>query len=139
MLEPKKLKYRRIFRGKNKGKSTRGSEVSFGEFGLQSKTRGFISSREIEAARRAIRNHASRGGKLWIRVFPHKPITSKGGEGRMGGGKGPLDHYAVVVKPGRMLFELAGLPEEVAREAFRLAGHKLSVETAFVKKGEYYE
>jgi len=136
MLEPKKLKYRRTFRGKNRGLSLRGSEVSFGEFGLQSKTRGRISSRQIEAARRAIRNHASRGGKLWIRIFPQKPVTSKGGEGRMGAGKGPLDHYEAVIKPGRMIFELAGLPEEVAREAFRLAGHKLPVKTVFIKKGE---
>lgn len=136
MLEPKKMKYRRVFRGKNRGKSLRGSEVSFGEFGLQAKTRGHISSRQIEAARRAIRNSAKRGGKLWIRLFPHKPVTSKGGEGRMGSGKGPLDHYVAVVKPGMMLFELSGLPEEAAREAFRLAGHKLSVKTKFIVKGE---
>lgn len=136
MLEPKRLKYRRIFRGKNRGKSLRGGEISFGEFGLKAKTRGHVSSRQIEAARRAIRNYARRGGKLWIRVFPHKPITSKGGEGRMGGGKGPLDHYVAVIKPGCILFELSGLPEDVAREAFRLASHKLSVQTTFVTKGD---
>ena len=136
MLEPKKMKYRRIFRGKNRGKSHRGNEISFGEFGLKAKTRGHITSRQIEAARRAIRNHAKRGGKLWIRIFPHKPITDKGGEGRMGGGKGPVDHFAAVIKPGKVLFELSGLPEETAREAFRLASHKLSVKTTFVKRGE---
>ena len=136
MLEPKKMKYRRIFRGKNRGKSHRGNEISFGEFGLKAKTRGHITSRQIEAARRAIRNHAKRGGKLWIRIFPHKPITDKGGEGRMGGGKGPVDHFAAVIKPGKVLFERSGLPEETAREAFRLASHKLSVKTTFVKRGE---
>jgi large subunit ribosomal protein L16 len=110
MLEPKKLKFRRVFRGKNYGKGLRGSEISFGEFALQVKARGSISSSQIESARRAIRNYARRGGKLWIRIFPHKPITSKGGEGRMGSGKGPLDHYVAVVKPGQILFELSGLP-----------------------------
>lgn len=136
MLEPRKLKYRRVFRGRNKGKSTRGSEVSFGEYGLQARTRGYITSRQIESARRAIRNYARRGGKLWIRVFPHKPITSKGGEGRMGGGKGPLDHYAAPIKPGKVLFEIAGLPEDVVREAFRLAGHKLPLKVKVIKRGE---
>ena len=136
MLEPRKRKYRREFRGKNRGKSTRGSEISFGEYGLQAKERGRITSRQIESARRAIRNYAKRGGKLWIRMFPHTPVTSKGGEGRMGAGKGPLDHYEVKVKPGKMLFELAGLSEDVAKEAFRLAGFKLPVKTSFVKRGE---
>lgn len=134
MLEPKKLKFRRVFTGKNYGKGLRGSDISFGEFALQSKDRGSVSSRQIEAARRAIRNYAKRGGKLWIRVFPHRPVTSKGGEGRMGSGKGPLDHYEAVIKPGQVLFELSGLPEETAREAFRLAGHKLAVRTTFMKK-----
>ena len=136
MLEPRKRKYRREFRGKNRGKSTRGSEISFGEYGLQAKERGRITSRQIESARRAIRNYAKRGGKLWIRMFPHTPVTSKGGEGIMGAGKGPLDHYEVKVKPGKMLFELAGLSEDVAKEAFRLAGFKLPVKTSFVKRGE---
>ena len=136
MLEPRKMKYRRAFRGKNKGLSTRGNEVSFGEYGLQSKTRAHITSRQIESARRAIRNYAKRGGKLWIRIFPHKPISSKGGESRMGRGKGPLDHYVAVIKPGHVLFEIAGLPEEVVKEAFRLASHKLPVKTKIIKRGE---
>ncbi|OQX51484.1 50S ribosomal protein L16 [candidate division CPR3 bacterium 4484_211] len=134
MLEPKKIKYRRQFRGRMKGLAYRGNKLSFGEFGLKSLGRGWVSAAQIEAARRAIRNYTKRSGKLWIRVFPAKPITKKPPEVRMGAGKGPFSHYAVVVKPGMLLFELAGIEEKVAREAFRLAKHKLPVKTLIVSR-----
>ena len=134
MLSPKKLKYRKPQRGTMAGNSTRGLNISFGEYGLKSLGRGWVSAREIEAARRAMTRHIRRGGQVWIRIFPYKPITNHGSESVMGSGKGSVDHYASVVKPGHMLFEMAGVPEDMAREAMRLASHKLSVKTKFVVK-----
>ena len=134
MLLPKKVKYRKQQRGNNRGIAVRGSTISFGEFALKSVDRGLISSRQIESARKAIMHETKRGGKLWIRIFPDKAITTKGVETPMGGGKGAPDHYVFAVKPGRMLFELEGVTETIAKEAFRKAGDKLSVKTKFVKK-----
>ena len=133
MLLPKKAKYRKQFRGKIKGVATRGSRLNFGEFGLKALEPCWITSRQIEAARKAIVGRTKRGGKLWIRIFPDKPVTQKPAEVRMGKGKGPVDHYVAVVKPGRVLFELAGVPEDVAREALERAAQKLSIETRIVK------
>ncbi len=133
-LEPKKTKYRSAFRGRMKGKAQRGSSLAFGEYGLKAMDRCWLSSAQIEAARKAIRHHAKRGGKLWIRVFPDKPVSKKPPETRMGRGKAPFDHWVVVIKPGRILFEMTGLPEEVAKEAMRLASHKLPIQTKFIKK-----
>jgi len=134
MLEPKKLKYRRQFKGKNRGKATRGTLVSYGEYGLKALTHGAITAREIEAARKAIRGYVKRGGKVWIRIFPDVPVTKKPAEVRMGSGKGPFDHYIAKIKPGRLLFEMSGVEEEVAKEAMRRGGHKLRVRTRFVRK-----
>ncbi len=134
MLQPKRLKYRKQFRGRMRGKAYRGSNVEFGEYALQAVEPSWVTSRQIEAARRAIVRHVKRGGKLWIRVFPDKPVTQKPAETRMGSGKGSVDHYVAVVKPGRIIFEIAGVPEPVAREAFRLAGHKLPMKTQFLVK-----
>jgi large subunit ribosomal protein L16 len=116
----------------------RGCEVSFGDFGLQATSCGRVTSRQIEAARIAMTRHVKRGGKVWIRIFPDKPISKKPAETRMGKGKGGPDHWVAVVKPGRVLYELDGVPEEMAKEAFRLAGHKLSVGTRFIKRGEVF-
>lgn len=134
MLQPKQRKYKKEFRGKMGGLDLRGSELAFGEFGIQSIDRGWIRSREIEAARKTIVNYTSRKGKLWIKIFPHKPYTKKSDEVVRGGGKGDVDHYVAVIKPGRILFEIGGLPEEVAREALRLASSKLSLRTRFISK-----
>ena len=136
MLQPKRMKYRKQFRGRMKGKAYRGAEIAFGDYGLQALEPAWITSRQIEAARRAIVRHVKRGGKLWIRIFPDKPVTKKPAETRMGSGKGSVDHYVAVVKPGRILFEISGVSEEVAREAFRLAAHKLPIKTQFVVKEE---
>jgi len=119
-----------------KGLAYRGSDVSFGDYGLQATTCGRVTSRQIEAARIAMTRYVKRGGKVWIRIFPDKPISKKPAETRMGKGKSGPDHWVAVVKPGRVLYELDGVPEDIAREAFRLAGHKLSVRTRFVKRGE---
>jgi len=135
MLLPKKAKYRRTFRGKMKGISHRGSVIAFGEYGLKSLGRAWVSSRQIEAARKAITHHTKRGGKLWIRVFPDKPVTKKPNEVRMGGGKGGVDHYVAVVKPGRILFEISSVPEELAKEAMARAARKLPIKTKFVSAG----
>lgn len=135
MLAPKRVKHRKVQKGRMRGVSRRGSEVSFGDFGLQAVSCGFITSRQIESARIAMTRYVKRGGKVWIRIFPDKPISKKPAETRMGKGKGAPDHWVAVVKPGRMLYELDGVPEDVAREAFRLAGHKLPVGTRFVKRG----
>lgn len=132
MLQPKRVKFRKHHRGHRRGIATDGNQVSFGEFGLQSLEAAWIDSRQIEAARRAITHHMRRGGKVWIRIFPDKPVTAKPAETRMGSGKGAPDHWVAVVKPGRMLFEISGVREELAREALRLAGHKLPVGTRFV-------
>ena len=132
MLMPKRVKYRKPHRGSRGGAAHRGSQVSFGEFGLQAMEAAWIDSRQIESARRAITGHIKRGGKVWIRIFPHKSVTSKPAETRMGSGKGAPDHWVAVIKPGRMLFELSGVREEVAAEAMRKAGHKLPIRTRFV-------
>ena len=134
MLLPKRTKYRKQHRGRMKGRAGRGNTISFGEYGLQALEPCWMTSRQIEAARRAIVRHVKRGGKLWIRVFPDKPVTAKPAETRMGGGKGAVDHWVAVVKPGRMIFEIAGVPEEDAREAMRLASHKLPIKTRFVSR-----
>ena len=136
MLMPKRTKYRKAHRGRMKGKATRGNSLSFGEFGLQALEPCWMTSRQIEAARRAIVRHVKRGGKLWIRVFPDKPVTAKAAETRMGAGKGAVDHWVAVVKPGRMIFEIAGVQEDAAREAMRLASHKLPIRTRFVSRQE---
>ena len=134
MLVPKRVKHRKVQKGKNRGFCYRGSEVAFGDFGLQATTRGFVTARQIEAARIAMTRYVKRGGKVWIRVFPDKPRSKKPLETRMGQGKGGPDHWVAVIKPGRILYELDGVPEETAREAFRLAGHKLSVATRFMRR-----
>jgi len=136
MLMPKKVKFRKTQKGNMKGKAYRGSEVSFGQYGLKALEPGWITSRQIEAARVAITRHVKRGSKLWIRIFPDKPITKKPAETRMGKGKGNLEYWVAVVKPGRILYEMSGVPEDVAREALRLASHKLPVATRFVKREE---
>jgi len=134
MLSPKRVKHRKVQKGRMRGTALRGSDVSFGDFGLQATTCGWLTARQIEAARIALTRHVKRGGKVWIRVFPDKPVSKKPAETRMGTGKGAPDHWVAVVKPGRILYEIEGVPEDVAREAFRLAGHKLSVETRFLKR-----
>ena len=134
MLMPKRVKYRKQMRGRMRGKALRGSEVSFGEYGLQALEPCWMTSRQIEAARRAIVRYVRRGGKVWIRVFPDKPVTAKPAETRMGSGKGAVDHWVAVIKPGRVLFEITGVPEESAKEAMRLAAHKLPIKTQFVRR-----
>lgn len=132
MLLPKRTKFRKTMRGKNRGISQRGAELSFGEFGLKAMDRGFVSSRQIESARKAITGATKRGGKMWIRIFPSKPITKKPLEVRMGKGKGAVDHYVAVVKPGKIIFELSGIDDATAKEAFRLAATKLPFKTKFL-------
>ena len=134
MLSPKKTKYRKQFKGNNGGLALRGNSVAFGDFGLKAVDRARMTAREIEAARRAMARHVKRGGQIWIRVFPDVPITKKPLEVRMGSGKGNVEYWIAKVKPGKVLFEMEGVTEEVAREAFRLAGSKLSVSTTFVKR-----
>jgi large subunit ribosomal protein L16 len=129
MLMPKKVKFRKQMRGRMKGMAMRGNKLSFGDFGLQALTPGWLTSRQIESARIAITRHVKRGGKVWIRIFPHKPITKKPAETRMGKGKGSPEAWVAVVKPGRVLYELEGVTESVAREAMRLASHKLPIKT----------
>lgn len=136
MLMPKKVKYRKMMKGRMYGSAHRGSTVAFGEYGLKALEPGWVTSRQIEAARIAITRHARRGIKVWIRIFPDKPITKKPAETRMGKGKGAPEYWVAVVKPGRVLYEVAGVPEDVAREAFRLAAHKLAIGTRFVKREE---
>lgn len=134
MLMPKRVKYRKQFRGRMRGKASRGAEVQFGDFGLQAVEPAWITSRQIEAARRAIVRHIKRRGKVWIRIFPDKPVTKRPAETRMGKGKGPVDHWVAVVKPGRVMFELGGVSEEIAKEAMRLASHKLPIKTRFLTR-----
>jgi large subunit ribosomal protein L16 len=129
VLQPKRTKYRKAQRGRLRGKATRGAELAFGDFGLQAVTRGYLTAREIEAARVAMTRHAKRGGKVWIRVFPDKPMTKRPPETRMGKGKGNPEFWVAGVKPGRILYEMEGVTDDVAREALRLAAHKLSVRT----------
>lgn len=134
MLTPRRAKYRKQQRGRLKGISYRGNRISFGEFGLLSEGSGWISSRQIEAARRAVTHYTKRGGRIWIRIFPDKPITKKPAEVRMGGGKGDVHEFVAPVRPGRMIFEIGGVPKDVAFEALRLAAHKLPVKTLIVDK-----
>lgn len=134
MLQPKRTKFRKQQKGRNYGLASRGNAVSFGEYGLKAVTRGPITARQIEAGRRAINRHVKRGGKVWIRVFPDKPITAKPLEVRQGKGKGNVDHWAFPVQPGRVLYEIEGVSEELAREAFRRAAAKLPVKTTFVQR-----
>jgi len=134
MLQPSRVKYKKQHRGRLKGTAQSGNVLTFGEFGLQAQEAAWVTSRQIEAARRAIVHEVRRGGKVWIRIFPDKPVTAKPAETRMGSGKGSLDHWVAVVKPGRILFEIAGVKEEAAREAMRLASHKLPINTKFVRR-----
>jgi large subunit ribosomal protein L16 len=136
MLMPRKLKHRKVARGKMKGISNRGCELSFGKYGLKSQGRGWVSARQLESARRAITHYIKRGGEVWVRVFPDKPITKTAAETGMGGGKGSLDHFVAVVLPGRIIFEMDGISEEIAREALRLGSQKLSIQTSFIKRKE---
>ena len=131
MLLPKRVKYRRVHRGRLKGKATRGNTVTYGDFGLQALEPAWITSNQIEAARVAMTRYTKRGGKVWIKIFPDKPITEEPAETRMGSGKGSPEYWVAVVKPGRVMFEIAGVPEEVAREALRLAMHKLPIKCKF--------
>lgn len=137
MLMPRRTKYRKAFRGRMKGKASRGNKVEFGEFGLQSTGPAWITARQIEAARRAVVRYVKRGGKVVIRIFPDKPVTVKPAETRMGSGKGAVDHWVAVVRPGTIMFEISGVTEEQAREAFRLAAHKLPVSTQFVTRQQF--
>jgi len=134
MLMPKRVKYRKQMRGRMRGKAVRGAEVQFGDYGLQALEPVWLTSRQIEAARRAMVRYIKRRGKIWIRVFPDKPVTQKAAETRMGKGKGSVEFWVAVIKPGRVLFEMAGVEEELAREALRLAAHKLPCKTKFVKR-----
>lgn len=136
MLSPKRIKYRKRQKGKMRGLSLRGSEISFGDFGLQATECGWLTSRQIEAGRIALTRHVKRGGQVWIRVFPDKPLSKKPAETRMGKGKGNPETWVAVVKPGRVIYELEGVPEDVAREAFRLCGHKLPISTKFLTRRE---
>lgn len=135
MLAPKKIKHRKRHKGRTNGKATRGADISFGTFGLKSLEPGLITARQIEAARIAITRHVKRGGKVWIRIFPDKPVTKKPAETRMGKGKGPVEGWVAVVLPGRILYEMDGVTKEVAKEALRLASHKLPVATKFIERG----
>ena len=134
MLQPKRTKFRKQQKGRNRGLAQVGNRVSFGEFGLKATTRGFVTARQIEAARRAITRYVKRGGKLWIRVFPDKPISKKPVEVRMGKGKGNVEFWVAPIQPGRVMYEIQGVTEDQAREAFRLASAKLAVQTTFVKR-----
>lgn len=134
MLSPKKMKYRKQQRGRMTGKAFRGSSLTYGEFGLQATECGYISSRQIEAARIAMTRHVKRGGKMWIRFFPDKPLTKKPAEVRMGKGKGPTESWVSVIKPGKILYEMEGVSKELAKEALRLASHKLPIKTRFIER-----
>lgn len=136
MLQPKKRKYRKEFRGKIKGNATRGTKVNFGDWGLKALGRGWFTSRQIEATRRTISHHTKRTGKIWIRVFPHKPISRKAPGAKMGSGKGDVEEYAAIIKPGRVLLEIGGIKKELALEALKKAAHKIPMKTRIVKRGE---
>jgi large subunit ribosomal protein L16 len=136
MLQPKRVKYRRAFRGRRTGLATRGSSIKFGDFALKSQDSGWVTARQIESARRSITHHTKRGGRLWIRIFPDKPVTKKPPETRMGSGKGAVDHYVAVVKPGSILFEMSGVSPEAAYEAMKKASAKLPIEVKFVTTEE---
>ena len=139
MLMPKRVKYRRVQRGRMKGKATRGNVVTYGEFGLAAQEPGWIKSNQIEAARIAMTRYTKRGGQVWIKIFPDKPVTAKPAETRMGSGKGAPEYWCAVVKPGRVLFEMKGVPEETAREALRLASHKMPIRCKFIKREDNQE
>ncbi|MCL2579084.1 MAG: 50S ribosomal protein L16 [Oscillospiraceae bacterium] len=139
MLLPKRVKYRRVQRGRMKGKATRGNFIAYGDFGLQATEPAWITSNQIEAARIAMTRHIKRGGQVWIKIFPDKPITEKPAETRMGSGKGSPEYWVAVVKPGRVLFEIGGVSEELAREAMRLAHHKLPIKCKFIRKSDEQE
>ncbi len=139
MLQPKRTKYRKAQKGRNRGLAHRGSSISFGSFGLKTLDAGWITNRQIESARIAMTRYMKREGNVWIRIFPDKPITAKPQEVRMGKGKGPLSHYVAVVRPGRIMFEMDGVPLETAKEALRLAAQKLPVQTKFVIRADYTE
>jgi len=134
MLQPKRVKYRKSHKGNRRGSASSGNTITFGDFGLQAMEPAWLTARQIEAARRAMTRHVRRGGNIWIRIFPDKPVTKKAAETRMGSGKGAPDHWVAVVKPGRILFEMTGVDEPVAKEAMRLASHKLPIDTRFVTK-----
>ena len=134
MLQPKRTKFRKMMKGRNRGLAHRGSKISFGEYGLKAVGRGRVTARQIEAARRAMTRHIKRGGKIWIRVFPDKPITNKPLEVRMGKGKGNVEYWVALIQPGKVLYEMEGVSEELAREAFALAAAKLPIATTFVKR-----
>ncbi|MGM0614192.1 50S ribosomal protein L16 [Halomonas sp. CH40] len=134
MLQPKRLKFRKVQKGRNRGLAQRGSKISFGEYGLKATGRGRITARQIEAGRRAITRHVKRGGKIWIRVFPDKPISKKPLEVRMGKGKGSVEYWVAQIQPGRVLYEIEGVSEELAREAFELAAQKMPISTTFAKR-----
>jgi large subunit ribosomal protein L16 len=136
MLMPKRVKWRKQMRGRMKGKASRGTEVTFGDYGLQALEPGWVTARQIEAARRTLVRYMRRRGKVWIRIYPDKPVTQRAAETRMGKGKGAVDHWVAVVKPGRMLFELSGLSEEGAKDALRLAAHKLAIKTKFTERAD---
>ena len=136
MLMPKRVKHRKMMRGRMKGKAQRGNFLAYGDYGLVATQPGWITSNQIEAARQAMTRHTKRGGQVWIKIFPDKSVTAKPAETRMGSGKGAPEYWVAVVKPGRVMFEMAGVSEEVAREALRLAGHKLPIKTKFVKREE---
>ncbi len=136
MLMPKKVKFRKHQRGTNKGIATRGATISFGDYALKAEDRGLVTSRQIEAARKAISHKTKRGGKLWIRIFPHKSVSKKPQETRMGSGKSPPDHFAAVVKPGKIIFEMSGVTEDIAKAAFRRAADKLPLKTRFISREE---
>jgi large subunit ribosomal protein L16 len=137
MLMPKRVKHRKMQRGRLRGLAHRGSQISFGNYGLQAVESEYVNSRQIEAARRAIMRYIRRGGKVWIRIFPDKPFTKRAAETRMGSGKGNVEYWMAAVKPGRIIFELAGVREDIAREAFRLAAHKLPMRTQFVAREDH--
>jgi large subunit ribosomal protein L16 len=138
MLMPKRVKYMKQFRGRMKGMASRGTEIQFGDYGLQALEPGWITARQIEAARRALVRYMRRRGKVWIRIFPDKPVTKRAAESRMGKGKGAVDHWVAVVKPGRILFEISGVTREGAQEAMRLANHKLPIHTKFAEREESF-
>ena len=139
MLMPRKLKHRKVRRGTMTGTASRGTDLAFGQYGLKSLERSWVTARQIESARRAMTRHIKRGGEIWIRIFPDKPVTKQPNETGMGGGKGSLDHFVSVIRPGQILFEMSGVPIEIAREAMRLASHKLPVKTRFISKEVKYE
>ena len=136
LLQPKRSKYRKAFKGKRTGIATRGNAISFGQFGLKAMESGWISSRQLEAARRAMTNYTQRGGRIWIRIFPYKPITKHPAEGRMGSGKGDVEGYVAVIKPGQLIFEMGAVTKEIATEALRLASHKLPMKLKFVERAQ---